>query len=49
MVECVAIPTIASHLDQQGAFRSTEVIDAAATGLLDELRRWAVALKPMRA
>ncbi len=48
MVECVAIPTISSHLDEQGAFRSTEVIDAAAVGLLDELRRWAVALKPMR-
>lgn len=48
MVECVAIPMVASLIGDDGAFHSNELIDAAARGLLDELRRWTVALKPMR-
>ena len=48
MVEGVAIPMVASLLDDGGTFGSNELIDASARSLLDELRRWADALRPMR-
>lgn len=49
MVEGVAIPGVASHIDNGGAFASNELVDASAQTLLDELLRWSDALKPMRA
>lgn len=49
MVEGVAIPMVGSHLDDNGVFSSNELIDASAKTLLDELLRWAKALKAMRA
>ena len=49
MVEGVAIPMVASLLDDGGQFGSNELIDASARSLLDELLRWADALRPMRA
>ena len=49
MVECVAVPMVASLLTEDGSFGSNELIDAWARSLLDELLRKAVALQPMRA
>jgi NAD(P)H-dependent FMN reductase len=48
MVEGVAVPMVASHIDDSGVFGSNELIDASAKTLLDELFRWAEALRPMR-
>jgi len=48
MVEGVAVPMVAKLLDEQRAFMPNELIVASATTLLDELFRWAEALKPMR-
>lgn len=49
MVEGVAIPMVAKHIRENGEFASNELIDASATTLLDELLRWATALKTLRA
>jgi NAD(P)H-dependent FMN reductase len=49
MVEGVAIPMVAKHIRENGEFASNELIDASATALLDELLRWATALKTLRA
>jgi NAD(P)H-dependent FMN reductase len=49
MFETVAIPFIASFLDEQRRFKNNEVTDTAAAAMLSELHKWAVALKPMRA
>ena len=49
MVEAVALPMVWNQLGEDGKFTSNEAIDSSATGLLDELQRWAVALKAMRA
>lgn len=48
--EGVPIPSVSSHIDDNtGHFASNELIDDAAQTMLDELARWAAALKPMRA
>jgi len=47
MVEGVVVPMVASHIDG-GVFQSNALIDASAKTMLDELRRWAEALKAMR-
>jgi NAD(P)H-dependent FMN reductase len=50
MMEGVPIPAVASHIDENtGQFSSNELIDHSAQTMLDELLRWAEALKPMRA
>jgi len=49
MVEGVTVPMVASHIGADGAFASNELIDASARTMLDELLRWAEALKAMRA
>lgn len=50
LMEAVAVPTVASHIDDNtGQFASNELIDASAQTLLDELLRWSEALKSMRA
>ncbi|ACL57360.1 NADPH-dependent FMN reductase [Methylobacterium nodulans] len=46
--EGVGIPNVGGHL-KDGAFVSNELIDLSAKTMLDELSRWAAALKPMRA
>ncbi|MFC0410835.1 NADPH-dependent FMN reductase [Roseomonas elaeocarpi] len=46
--EGVGIPNFGAQL-KDGAFVSNELIDTSARTMLDELERWAVALKPMRA
>lgn len=48
MVEGVAVPFLARQLDDKGRFTSNELIDASARTMLDELWRWAGALKAMR-
>lgn len=49
MTEGVAAPMVATLLDERKEFRSNEPIDLSARQLLDELHKWAEALKPMRA
>jgi len=48
MVEGVMVPMAANQIDGDGAFHANELIDTSAVALLDELRRWAYALKAMR-
>ena len=46
--EAVNIPFVAQHLDEDKRFKSTELIDASATAMLDEVLRWAESLAPLR-
>ena len=49
MFEAVSIPFFGQHLDPAtGAFAPGDVQEKAAAVMLDELLRWAEALKPMR-
>lgn len=49
MAEGVTVPMVASRINDGGVFESTSSIDSSAQKMLDELLRWAEALKPMRA
>lgn len=46
--EGVPVPMFTQYIDDEGVFRPTDPIAAGAKLMLDELHRWAVALKPMR-
>jgi NAD(P)H-dependent FMN reductase len=47
--EGVTIPFVPNHIDKEtGKFRPTDVHEKSAGDALDELHRWATALKPMR-
>ena len=46
--EAVSIPFMSNHIEN-GVFKSTDGFAQSAKALLDELHRWAFALKPMRA
>ncbi len=48
MYEGVMVPMVAQLLDENKAFKSNELIDKSATAMLDELLKWATAMKPMR-
>src|SRR5690606_33460850 len=48
MYEAVMVPMVAQLLDENKTFKSNELIDKPATALLDELHKWATAMKPMR-
>lgn len=48
MVEGVTAPMVTKLLDEQKRFHSNELIDASAVAMLDELYKWAHALRPMR-
>jgi len=48
VVEGVAVPMVATLLDESKAFKSNDLIDTSATQMLDELHKWATALKTMR-
>lgn len=48
MVEGVAVPAVSSQLGDNGQFASNELIDTSAQAMLDEMSRWAEALRPMR-
>jgi len=47
MVESVAAPMFSQLLDEDGHFRSNPLIDDSAQQMLDELFKWAQALKPL--
>jgi NAD(P)H-dependent FMN reductase len=46
--EAVNIPFVAKHLDEDKRFKSTELIDASATAMLDEVQRWTESLAALR-
>ena len=46
--EAVNIPFVAQHLDEDKRFKSTELIDASATAMLDELLKWTESLESLR-
>jgi NAD(P)H-dependent FMN reductase len=46
--EAVTIPSVAQYLDENRKFKSNDLIDASVKPALDELYRWAEALKRMR-
>jgi NAD(P)H-dependent FMN reductase len=46
--EGVAIPFVSQHRGQDGVFKATDAFEKSATDMLDELHRWAEALRPMR-
>lgn len=48
MVEGVAIPMVAKQLDDKRNFVPNDLVITSANGLLNELFRWAEALKAMR-
>jgi NAD(P)H-dependent FMN reductase len=48
MAEGVAIPSFTTHLDEDKNFTPNDLIVASVKPMLDELHRWAEALKPMR-
>jgi NAD(P)H-dependent FMN reductase len=48
VTEAVNIPFVGQHLDEDRRFKSTELIDASATAMLDELLKWTEALTGLR-
>jgi NAD(P)H-dependent FMN reductase len=49
MVETVLIPTVPQHLDKEtGAFGASDIHASSATAMLDELLKWAEALRSLR-
>jgi NAD(P)H-dependent FMN reductase len=48
ILESVLIPMVQQHLDADGAFKANEIHETSAKVMLDELFRWAEALKPLR-
>jgi NAD(P)H-dependent FMN reductase len=48
IVEAVTVPMVSQHLDAEKNFAATEIHEKSARTMLDELSRWAEALKPMR-
>ena len=49
LADGVHIPAFTKHIDEQGKFNGDEGLDKSANSMLDELNKWAVAMKPMRA
>ena len=47
--EAVNIPFVAQHLDEDKRFKPTELMDASATAMLDEIAAWSGALATLRA
>jgi NAD(P)H-dependent FMN reductase len=47
--EAVSIPMVREFLDEDGRLKPNEIMESAATAMLDELLRWAEALRPLRA
>lgn len=48
MVEGVPVPMVATLLDEHKAFKANDLIVTSAKDMLNELHRWAEALKTMR-
>lgn len=47
--EAVTLPFVHQMLDEQRHLRATELIEMSATLMLNELKRWTEALRPLRA
>ncbi|HEY6630292.1 MAG TPA: NAD(P)H-dependent oxidoreductase [Rhizobiaceae bacterium] len=45
--ECVSVQAVAKQIAPDGTFRASEPIAEGAKTMLDELHRWAAALKPL--
>lgn len=48
LADAVHIPSFTKRIDEQGKFNGDERLDKSAYNVLDELNKWAVALKTMR-
>jgi NAD(P)H-dependent FMN reductase len=48
LIEAVSIPMVTKQLNENGQFTPSDSQVSAATTMLDELLRWAEALKPLR-
>ena len=48
VVEAVPIPWIGQQLDDEGAFKSTDALEASAKAMLDELVKMTATLRPLR-
>ncbi|TKT74289.1 NAD(P)H-dependent oxidoreductase [Aquamicrobium sp. LC103] len=46
--EGVPVPMVTQLLDEEGVFKPNDLIENGARTMLDELHRWAAALKPLR-
>jgi hypothetical protein len=42
------VPFVAQHLDEDRRFKPTELMDASATAMLDEVLAWTGSLAPRR-
>jgi NAD(P)H-dependent FMN reductase len=49
VTDAVNIPFVREHIDEDGRFKPTEIEEASASAMLDELVRWTDALGPLRA
>ena len=49
VTDSVNIPFVAEKLDEDRRLKPNEIMEGAATAMLDELARWAQALRPLRA
>ena len=47
--EGVSIPMIPTHMGEDGVFKAPEFLEPSMKAMLDELVKWAGALKPLRA
>jgi hypothetical protein len=45
----VNIPFVGEKLDEDRRLKPNEIMEGAASAMLDELARWAQALRPLRA
>jgi NAD(P)H-dependent FMN reductase len=48
LTEAVLIPFVSQFIDEDGQVQANEVVETAATVMLDELQRWVAALRPLR-
>ncbi|HEX3993964.1 MAG TPA: NAD(P)H-dependent oxidoreductase, partial [Acetobacteraceae bacterium] len=49
LFEAVSIPFVAQFLGDDGSVQANEIMETAATAMLDELQRWVSALSVLRA
>ena len=48
VTDSVNIPFVREKLDEDGRLKPNEIMEQAAAAMLDELARWAQALRPLR-
>ena len=49
VTDSVNIPFVGEKLDEDRRLKPNEIMEGAATAMLDELARWTQALRPLRA